>query len=114
MATTPKAFDVPKRTPTVLEFTLGDDDLYTFTPPKTSGMLLDIVVGDPDADNNVAATRASLNWLSDGLPDDQAQRILDRLRDPDDDLDTDTLNEVIKWLVEQASNRPTRRRTASS
>ena len=83
-----------------IKFTLDGED-YLFTPPKTVPVFL-------AADKNPAEwARVRLNWLSHGLPEDQAQRIHDRLMDFDDALDYGTLSEVINYLMEEMSGRPT-------
>lgn len=102
-------FKVAARRTEPIPFTIeGDDHVYQFVPPKRAAMVLDAVgvnASDDDAVANVI--RQQFDWLGDGLGEEQAARIETRLRDPNDDLDVDVLQELLKWLLEQASGRPT-------
>lgn len=85
-----------------------DDHEYKFNPPKNAVMLMPIFDRDKDDDEmGIGLTRSTFDWLGDGLSEDDNQRILRRLRDSKDDLDTDTLNQVIEGLSEQVGGRPT-------
>jgi hypothetical protein len=57
--------------------------------------------------------RDLLNWLGEGLGEEQAQVILDRLQNPDDDFDLAQVNDIARYLLGTSSNRPTRRRSGS-
>jgi len=86
-----------------------DEDEYVFTPPKVATIATDLF-DDLDSDDETRATssaRAAFDWLSNGLPEKQAERIKTRLKDPDDDLDLPDIVEVIKWLLGKVSGRPT-------
>lgn len=99
------AFTTASRRTQPIRFTL-DDVEYEFTPPKMASLVLGIVTGD-----DIGSVRAMLDWLDSGLPKDQSQLLEARLRDPKDDLDFDTLSEVIQGLMAKAAGGPT---TASS
>lgn len=102
-----KQFTSGSRARKPVEFVL-DDDEYVFTPPKVAGLVLDAFNGDDDDDTRQrSAAQAAFDWLYDGLPEDDADRIVARLRDPDDPLDLPDLVEVIKWLLSKVSGRPT-------
>jgi hypothetical protein len=58
------------------------------------------------------SVRDLLNWLGEGLGEEQAQVILARLQNPDDDFDLAQINEIARYLLGSSSNRPTRRRSA--
>lgn len=84
-----------------------DNHEYTFTPPKSALMLMPVIDGSSDGDG-LAVTKATFDWLGDGLSLEDQKRINDRLKDNKDDLDIDTVSEVIKALSERASGgRPT-------
>lgn len=86
----------------------GDDHEYVFVAPKQATLLLSAVAFDPtDAAGALPMVKGMFDWLDAGLGVEQAARIEARLRNPDDDLDVDTLTEIIKWLTEQTSGRPT-------
>lgn len=102
-----KKFTSTKRGKKKVEFSIDDED-YTFTPPKMARLVPDLFDGeDDDEESRGGAAKAAMDWLSDGLPDEQAARLKERLTDPDDDFDVPDLTEVTKWLIKQASGRPT-------
>jgi hypothetical protein len=98
-------FTTAKRRKEPITFTL-DDVEYVFTPPKTANVILDYV----ETGNDIGAL---LDWLEDGLSEEQAQLIIQRLKDPDDDLDMDTLGDITAALLEKVVGRPTRRSSGS-
>jgi hypothetical protein len=86
----------------------GSDHVYSFKPPKQAGVFMPLLLGDAhDGDDDLDSTRATFKWLDKGLSKDDMGRIEARLRDPEDDLDFDSLAEVVKALMERASARPT-------
>lgn len=107
-----KQFTTKEREVQIIEFEL-DGRVIQFRPPKRAGLITSVV-------NSVAldaramdtdSTRDLLNWLGEGMVDDaDAEWILGRLQDPDDDFDIMDVNEIAKYLLSQDSNRPTRRR----
>lgn len=92
----------------VIQFEL-DGVTFEFTPPKSSKLVMGMVQADNADEAGFYATRDMFNWLGLGLSDEQGQLLLDRLNDPEDDLDLDVLGEIVKDLVAEASNRPTKR-----
>jgi hypothetical protein len=80
-----------------------DDDKFTFTPVSTTSIYISSLMGH----DLHSQTRTQLNWLSAGLPEDQAQRILDRLLDPEDYLDVQYLDSIVAWLIKEMAGRPT-------
>lgn len=109
-------FTVAKRRKQTITFTLGvepgdkvtkeAEHVYSFTPPKSALMMMPIIA--PDGGNSeLGMTKATFDWLGSGLSEEDNERIKKRLRDPKDDLDVDTLSDVIKGLSEKVSGRPT-------
>lgn len=98
-----KQFTTAKRRSKPVEFDL-DGETFHFTPPKTAGMVLDVISGDA---NSPAAAKAALDWMSHGLPEDENARLIERLRDPEDDFDFPDLAPIIEFLVEETSGTPT-------
>lgn len=84
----------------VVEFTL-DDDTYHFTAPKRFPLWL------ATNESLVEQIRVQLNWLSAGLPDEEAARLLARFNDFDDDLGVEELVDVVRGLTEETAGRPT-------
>lgn len=112
------SFTSPPRADTRIDFAI-DGDTYVFRPPKSAVLIEALRVGD-DPSSQLSAI---MSWLGDGLdpnhepsdgrgghaepvPECQACRLEHRLRDPADPLDLDTLGEVAKALVGEASARP--------
>ena len=106
---TTKAFKTKAKHGQVLDFKL-DDDLFNFTPPKFAITLLAVV--NAGTEDPIAQVRAILNWLSDGLPEEQNARLIARLTDPEDDLDFPDLEGVFEYLMEQVTGRPTKPQSA--
>jgi hypothetical protein len=80
----------------------GNDHVYTFNPPKTATMILDIY-----EDEN-QGLKAMMDWLGEGLSDEDEAHLEARLRDPEDDVDFPDLRDMIKSFIEKsATGRPT-------
>lgn len=107
-------FTVAKRRVEPITFTLGvepgqkateeSDHVYTFTPPKNAVMMMPVF--DNEAATDLGMTRATFDWLSEGLSEEDSDRIMARLRNKDDDLDIDTVAKVISGLAERVAARP--------
>jgi hypothetical protein len=98
------SFKVAPRRKDAITFDLeGNPHVYTFTPPKQADMVLPML----DAENDLSAAKAAFEWLDDGLSEEDREHIAARLRDKNDDLDIDTIEEVVTALVEKAGGRPT-------
>lgn len=79
--------------------------VYSFQPPKQAAMFLPVITsGGSDS----ALITGPIQWLTEGLSEEDTERIMDRLRDPEDDLDFEFLQGVINQLVAQSSKRPTK------
>lgn len=105
-------FTVAKRRKEAIEFWLapaGDDAIpdgpYHFTAPKTAALVLPVV---ESGGNEALAMKALLDWLSKGMPDTEVEKVWARLNDADDDLDVDTLTQVVQGLAQRVGGeRPT-------
>lgn len=87
-------------------FRLGSNPrVYNFHPPKFAVMMLPVMEGGGVA-GNAQQMSALLEWLGAGLTAEENQHILDRLKDPEDDLDIDALDEIVQALVGKAGGRP--------
>jgi hypothetical protein len=102
-----KSYTTPERKRKVVDFEL-DGRTIQFTAHKTSTMLLGFMGGD------TAAVGATLNWLSDGLSEEDNDWIVGRLQDPEDDLDFDTLQLILEDLIADVMGRPTKPRRGFS
>lgn len=83
-----------------IPFTL-DGRAMEFTPPGWAPILL------LSNDKPMDVTRGYLDWLGAGMSEDDAQHLLDRLLDPEDQFDLEDITAVILGLIEEASGRPT-------
>lgn len=106
-----KTFETKIKEQKVVEFEI-DGRSIIFTTPKKAGLIASVVnnVGLDSRNLDTDSTRDLLNWLGEGMSEEDADWILERLKDPDDDFDLSDVNEVAKYILGQASNRPTRRR----
>jgi hypothetical protein len=98
------SFKVATRRVEPVTFDLSPDPHeYSFVPPKQADMVLPML----GAESDLVAAKAAFEWLDNGLSEEDQDRISKRLKDPKDDLDIDTIEEVVTALVEQVSGRPT-------
>lgn len=99
----PMDFQTAKRRKEPIPFTL-DGEEYEFTPQKNSVLVMPSMSDDKDGTEEL---RGIFDWLGAGLPDEQEQRLIERLKDPEDDLDLDMLSEIVSGLIEEIGGRPT-------
>jgi hypothetical protein len=95
------AFTTAARRTEAITFTLDGVEFH-FTPPKVAGFVLPVV-----DDDEIGTFRGMMEWLGNGLPDDQEALLEARLRDPDDDLDVPDLTDIFMALVGRVGARPT-------
>lgn len=93
-------FTTAAKARTAIEFEL-DEVKYTFTPPKSAAMMMPLLEGSND---DMGVVRAGLDWMKQGLDDEQYAAIVNRLKDPKDDFDLEDFEAITEWLVEQVSN----------
>ncbi len=102
-----------------------DGKTYTFNPPKTTTQIVSMMtVRGKGFEADLQRAGSMLVWLSNGLDRKHETRkgvpgheeyvegcqscdIHNRLNDPDDTLELDTVMEVIAHLMETVSGRPT-------
>lgn len=106
-----KTFETKAKEAKIVEFALDGREM-TFTTPKRAGLIASVVnnIGLDGRAVDTDSTRDLLNWIGEGLSEEDAEHILGRLKDPADDFDLADVNEIAKHLLAQSSNRPTRRR----
>lgn len=102
-------FAVARRRRKKITFTLeGDEHVYEFNPPKQAKMFMPFLDENGDGiSGEMGMVKALFDWLGAGLSEEDNARILARLRDEDDDLDFDSLSEVVMKLTEKITARPT-------
>lgn len=99
-------FTTKKRSTEPFTFTL-DDRSYEFTPPKNAVLALAFMEAQSSGEDALML-RALFDYLDAGLSRKDAELIVNRLKDPDDDLDLDTLGAVVEGLVTESAERPTK------
>ena len=98
-----KIFTTAKRK--VPDYTIDfelDDDKYTFTPSSSAAIFIASLY-----DDQKLSLKVQLDWLEAGLPEDQAARLRERLLDPHDDADMTEVMQIINYLLEEMTDRPT-------
>jgi hypothetical protein len=81
----------------------GNDHEYKFTPPKKAELVLPML----DAEDDMEAAREAFAWLDKGMSEEDRDHLAKRLRDPDDDLDIDHVQDLVRLLVEEMGEDPT-------
>lgn len=106
-----KSFETKVREKQVIEFEV-DGTMFRFTPPKRAELIMSVVssTGLDKASSETDSVRDLLNWLGEGLSEDQAGIFTSRLMDPDDDFDLEQINEIARYLLAESGKRPTKRR----
>jgi hypothetical protein len=94
-----------------LTFSLNDKD-FACHPAVPGAVLLEFV---RDANGEGGDSAAALyNFLEAAMPTDEYNRLDDVLKDPETIIDIEFIGEIVSWLVEEYSDRPTTRPEASS
>lgn len=102
-----KGFTTAARRQKPLKFVLDGVDM-TFTPPKQSVTVMAVLEAEANGtDPDLAETKAGFDWLRRGLGDESYSLIKARLLDNDDDLDIADIRELVSWMQETISGRPT-------
>lgn len=107
------AFSVKKRKVKPIYFSIGgrrgdgteDPYLYEFFPPKNVVAAMGLVEKNVKY-TEIDAMNGSFDWLNAGLSDEDAERIVERLKDDEDDLDVSDLTDIITALQERVAQRP--------
>lgn len=91
-----------------IEFEIAGD-VFHFTPPKLAGPALALLEPMDDAGSwEIEQLRQQMDWLGEGLAEGEADKLMARLRDPEDPLDLPVVWQVLEWLLAKVAGRPTR------
>ena len=104
------SFKVAARRDTPITFDLqGSDHVYTFRAGKQATVFMPLLSQDSTGpgQSELQQARAMFEWLDNGLSEDDRKHLSDRLNDPEDDFDFDTLGDVVSGLMEKVTGRPT-------
>lgn len=128
MTTAPRSFRrqlAKKKGPSrpMVEFTLDWVDeneevvksttFHATMPTDENLFLLAAMAGDDDA-NAAEEAAGIMSLFKQSLPEDEYRELRSRLRDPEDDVTLDVLQEVIPWLMEEWTAFPTQPASVSS
>jgi hypothetical protein len=92
-----------------------DGEQLTARQPKQSTIANLVLSADTAKTDPIGIVRHFKTFLMDALDPESYDYLTGRIEDPDDDLDWDGLEPVIKWLVEEfTGSRPTQRSSAST
>lgn len=97
----------------VVLWQLDDDDtVLTARRPKMA-VLLELVQG-LESESQIEQVNVFDRFLDQVLDEDSAEHLRERFRDPEDDLDMDSLDGPLQYLVGKWYNRPTGSRRAGA
>jgi len=116
MAKTTRFKDFGKTQPledyTPLGFALNGEE-FTCRPALPGALLLDMI-RKADSDSGGMAAEAITDFLNSSLEESDAEKFQALIADPDQIVQMETLGEIVGWLVEQYTTRPTKVRSRSS
>jgi hypothetical protein len=97
---------------TPLSFKLHDEEFNC--RPSLQGKVLLSIVGAADSDDASAMSKMISGFFDVCLVDADRERFRNLLEDPDKIVSVETLGEIVGWLVEQYTARPTKQPEPSS
>lgn len=89
-----------------LSFTLEGQEF--FCKPAMNGMTLLKFVREADSDDGGRSAAAMIDLFDKVLKKDDAVRFKELVDDPDVLIEMETLGEIVAWVVEQYTSRPTK------
>jgi len=99
------AFTTAARNRETITFDL-DGEEYHFSAPKTAKVTMAALKAGEDESKVGGVGLAIVDWLSEGLPDEEAERLKLRLENPDDDFDFPGMIAVANGLLAEVAGRP--------
>ena len=92
-----------------ISFDLRDETFEAH--PNLPGIVLleyaSTIASADDEENNTDAANMILDLFEQALLSESYERFMKLARDPEADVDTEELSEIIGWLLEQYTDRPT-------
>lgn len=99
-----KTFLIPQSTVDPPSFDVAGES-FVCLPTPPAGVLFDVITA---ADGDVAAqANSTIGFLSGVLSDEDAARFVALIHSKDTVVPTDTLAEILQWVIEQYTERPT-------
>lgn len=79
-------------------------EVYSFTPVK-AGLMMSALLSENSSELDLL--RGVRRWMLASTDEETVERIIERLGDPNDDLDLEDLQETVQAVSEFAGGRPT-------
>ena len=98
---------------TPLSFKLYDQEFECY-PAIQGKVLLDLVAGTDGDDSGLAAAKSITQFFDVVLKPESREPFKTLLEDPEKIVTVDTLADIVAWLVEEYSSRPTQQPEPSS
>lgn len=94
-----------------INFTLNGEE-FNCHPAIPGAVLLEFV---KDADSGTGdSAKALYNFLASSMPEEEYEKLQKTLKNPKVIIEIETIGEIVTWLVEEYSSRPTQRPENSS
>lgn len=100
-----RSFGGHKKKATPLSFELQGETFKCY-PRMTGAALIDFAAA-ATSDDTSRSTAATLEFFEGVMKPEEHKRFDEFIRDPDKEIEIDELAEVVEWLVEEYTNRPT-------
>lgn len=100
-----REFKAKRKDTPPLEFTLEGVDFHCL--PDIPGAVLTDFLGDATSDSPGRSAPALVNFITDVLVDEDVQPFLDVVHSKETVIEIELLGEIVTWLVEEYSGRPT-------
>lgn len=95
-----------------LNFELNGTQFNCF--PAIQGSVLLEFVRDASSESGGDSAAALYNFLSSAMPTEEYAKLQGVLHDPETIIEIDLIGEIVSWLVEEYSSRPTQQPEVSS
>lgn len=89
-----------------LEFELNEQKFSCF--PAVQGSVLLEFVRDSDSESGGESAKALYRFLESSMPEEEYSKLQSVLHDPEVIIDITLIGEIVSWLVEEYSERPTK------
>lgn len=107
-----KVFSSKPKVKTPVTFEL-DGEEFTAVPQVPGARLLDFIA-DADSGDGGRAAQALVDFLTGVIVEEDRERFVSLIHDPDKVVEIDTLAEICEWMVGEYAKRPTELSSPSS
>lgn len=98
----------PKKKAVALEpivFEIGEEKFEAY--PKISGITLLEFIGSGDGESGSSTAKGILDYLKASMKKPEYARFHAYVSDPENEIEIETLSEIVSFLIEEQSSRPT-------